>query len=73
MKFINYLESITGIGVYPLVSLMIFFIFFLGVTLYIALGRKEYFETLSNLPLRTQNSDSLNSKTHDYETQIEQN
>lgn len=73
MKFINYLESITGIGVYPLVSLMIFFIFFIGVTLYITLGRKEYFDTLSNLPLRTQDSDSLTSKTPDYETQIQQN
>ncbi len=73
MKFINYLESITGIGVYPLVSLMIFFIFFIGVTLYITFGRKEYFDILSNLPLRTQSSDSLTSKTSDYETQIEKN
>jgi hypothetical protein len=70
MKFINYLESITGIGVYPLVSLMIFFIFFLGVAVYVMLGRKEYFDTLSNLPLKTSGSDSIISKTQDYETQI---
>lgn len=73
MKFINYLESITGIGVYPLVSLMIFFIFFMGVALYIILGRKEYFDTLSNLPLRASNSESLIPKTPGYEKQTEQN
>lgn len=73
MKFINYLESITGIGVYPLVSLMIFFVFFIGVTLYIMLGRKEYFETLSNLPLPNSDSDSFISKNSVYEKHIEQN
>jgi cytochrome c oxidase cbb3-type subunit 4 len=73
MKFINYLESITGIGVYPMVSLIIFFTFFVGVTVYIMLGRKEYFETLSNLPLRATGSDSQIPKTSHYETKIEQN
>lgn len=51
MKFINYLESITGVGIYPLVSLLVFVIFFLLVTLYVIKGRKTYFEELSNLPL----------------------
>lgn len=72
MKFINYLESITGIGVYPLVSLMIFFLFFIGVTVYIVLGRKEYFEILSNLPLRATDSDSVILKTPGYEKQTQQ-
>lgn len=73
MKFINYLTSITGIGVYPLVSLMIFFVFFVGVTLYISLGRKEYFDILSNLPLKTSDQDSTILKTSSYETHIEKN
>jgi hypothetical protein len=53
MKFINYLESITGIGIYPLVSLIIFVVFFLGVTLYVWKADKTYFKKLKNIPLDT--------------------
>ncbi|HRH10659.1 MAG TPA: CcoQ/FixQ family Cbb3-type cytochrome c oxidase assembly chaperone [Bacteroidia bacterium] len=58
MKFINYLESITGVGIYPLVSLIIFFTFFLAVGVYVVKGRKEYFNYLKNLPIN-QNQDQL--------------
>ena len=51
MKFINYLESITGIGIYPMASLLIFFLFFIAVGFYVVKGRKEYFEYLGNLPI----------------------
>ena len=67
MKFINYLESITGLGVYPLVSLFIFFLFFIGVTIYVLMASKEYFDTLSNLPLRSSETDSLISSKPRYE------
>ncbi|MCE3258836.1 MAG: Cbb3-type cytochrome oxidase component FixQ [Bacteroidetes bacterium] len=55
MKFINYLESITGIGIYPLVSLMIFFGFFAIVGIFVIKGRKEYFEYLRNIPINSNN------------------
>lgn len=58
MKFINYLESITGVGIYPLVSLIIFFTFFIAVGIYVVKGRKEYFNYLKNLPIN-QNQDLL--------------
>lgn len=51
MKFKNYLESISGIGIYPLISLMIFVVFFGLVTLYVMKGNKKHFEELSNLPI----------------------
>ncbi len=54
MKFINYLESITGIGIYPLVSLFVFLGFFLLVTLYVIKGNKKYFDKLSQLPINDQ-------------------
>jgi len=53
MKFINYLESITGVGIYPLASLMIFFTFFVIVGVYVVKGRKEYFEYLRNIPINS--------------------
>lgn len=51
MKFINYLQSITGVGIFPLISLLIFVSFFLLVTLYVILGNKAHFEKVSNLPI----------------------
>lgn len=51
MKFINYLESITGIGVYPLASLFIFFLFFLAVTLYIIKADKNHIQEVKQIPL----------------------
>jgi len=51
MKFINYLESITGIGIYPLISLLVFVGFFSLVFLYVMRGSKKHFEKLSNLPI----------------------
>jgi cytochrome c oxidase cbb3-type subunit 3 len=50
MKFINYLESITGIGIYPLASLFIFLGFFLVVTLFVIKADKKYIDNLKNLP-----------------------
>jgi len=51
MKFINYLESITGIGIYPLASLAIFFLFFMGVTIFVLRANKFYINRLKNIPL----------------------
>jgi cytochrome c oxidase cbb3-type subunit IV len=51
MKFINYLQSITGIGIYPLLSFMIFFVFFLAVSMYLLKAGSRHFEEVSNIPL----------------------
>lgn len=51
MKFINYLESITGIGIYPLISFMIFFLFFSAVSLYLLKAGSKHFEEVSQIPL----------------------
>ena len=69
MKFINYLESITGIGIYPLISLLIFFAFFMGVGFYIIRGRKEYFDMLAGLPLKS-SVESLTKKNQPNESEV---
>jgi hypothetical protein len=51
MKFINYLESIAGIAIYPLISLLIFFGFFSILILYVVKSGKQHFTELENLPL----------------------
>jgi cytochrome c oxidase cbb3-type subunit 4 len=51
MKFINYLESITGIGFYPLASFLIFFLFFLAVSIYLVRAGKKHFDAVAEIPL----------------------
>ncbi len=51
MKFINYLQSISGIGIYPLISLLMFFVFFAAVTWYVFSVDKSYVERASRIPV----------------------
>ncbi|MDI1355827.1 MAG: CcoQ/FixQ family Cbb3-type cytochrome c oxidase assembly chaperone [bacterium] len=51
MKFINYLESISGVEIYPLVSLLIFFLFFIAVGVYLLKSGKDHFNDVSKIPL----------------------
>lgn len=51
MKFKNYLQSIADVGVYPVTTLLIFFIFFTLLTIWALKARKEHLNTMNNLPL----------------------
>jgi hypothetical protein len=51
MKFINYLESIAGIGIFPLISLTLFFTFFLVLTIWAFKVKKEHITEMKNIPL----------------------
>ena len=51
MKFINYLESIAGIAIYPLISLAIFFVFFSVLTVYAIKASKQHINEMKNIPL----------------------
>lgn len=58
MKFRNYLESIIGIGIFPLISLVIFTVFFAFVVIYVWKGNKKHFEELSNLPINEKDKEN---------------
>lgn len=45
------LESITGVEIYPLISLLIFFLFFVALGIYVLKGDKKFFEHMSKAPL----------------------
>tara|TARA_R110002074_G_scaffold187196_13_gene352855 strand:+ start:2243 stop:2431 length:189 start_codon:yes stop_codon:yes gene_type:complete len=52
LKFVkNHMESITGIEIYPLISLLIFFTFFVVLFWWVFTAKKEYINTVSQLPL----------------------
>lgn len=57
MKFINYLETIAGVDIYALSSFLIFFFFFLVMSLWALRADKKLITELSNLPLG-ENSDN---------------
>lgn len=44
----NVLQAIDGIEIYPLISFTIFFVFFLGLLVYVALMDKRYVSTMSS-------------------------
>lgn len=57
MKFKNYLETITGVEIYPLTSLLIFFLFFTALAIWAFRANKNYINEIKNLPL-TQGEDN---------------
>ncbi|MBQ0116818.1 MAG: CcoQ/FixQ family Cbb3-type cytochrome c oxidase assembly chaperone [Flavobacterium sp.] len=64
LKFIKHnLDTILGIEIYPIISLLIFFSFFIMLYVWVFTYRKEKIEELSQLPLEdhcvTSNTETL--------------
>ena len=49
--FRRYAETIAGVNVYPKISLIIFFIFFVGLLWFTFKADKKYIEEQANIPL----------------------
>lgn len=45
------METIAGVALYPILSLLIFFIFFVGLGIWVFSYKKEKIEELSQIPL----------------------
>ncbi|MEE9364155.1 MAG: CcoQ/FixQ family Cbb3-type cytochrome c oxidase assembly chaperone [Cellulophaga sp.] len=55
-KFIKgHMESIDGIATYPMVSLLIFFVFFVALFWWVITAKKEYIKEVSELPFEDNN------------------
>ncbi|MCE6991879.1 cbb3-type cytochrome c oxidase N-terminal domain-containing protein [Dyadobacter sp. CY323] len=52
MKFRTYLETIAGVGIYPLVSLIIFFAFFVCLLLFVFRIDKKDLQNMESIPLK---------------------
>ena len=60
LKFVkNHMVSITGIEIYPMISLLIFFAFFVVLFWWVFTAKKDYIKTVSNIPLDNQNQTEL--------------
>lgn len=51
MKFVNYLEKITGVSIYPLLSFTIFGLFFLIMLVWVIRADKKTISKISRIPL----------------------
>ena len=60
LKFVkNHMDSISGIEIYPIISLLIFFGFFVILFWWVFTAKKEYINNVSNIPLDNQNQTEL--------------
>ena len=59
LKFVkNHMDSIDGIEIYPIISLLIFFTFFVVLFWWVFTAKKEYINAVSDLPLDNQNQEN---------------
>ena len=60
LKFIKgNLEQIDGVTIYPIISLLIFFIFFVALFWWVFTAKKEHIKEVSRIPLDNPNQESL--------------
>jgi cytochrome c oxidase cbb3-type subunit IV len=61
--FKHYFEQIEGIGFYPILSLLIFFLFFSGLLIWVIRVNKGYVREMAQLPLKNDQPGSTQSQT----------
>jgi len=59
-KFIEgHMSSMEGIEIYPIISLLIFFIFFVLLISWVMTAKKEYVDEVSKIPFESDNEIEL--------------
>ncbi|TXE16620.1 cbb3-type cytochrome c oxidase subunit 3 [Psychroflexus gondwanensis] len=53
------LENIDGVEIYPIISLVIFFVFFVALFWWVFTTKKEHIEEVSNMPLENNPKDDI--------------
>lgn len=57
LKFVkHYMETISGVEIYPIISLLIFFAFFVILFWWVFTAKKEYIKQVSNIPFENNNN-----------------
>ncbi len=58
----NVLQAIDGIEIYPIISFLIFFVFFIGLTLFVIFSDKKHIAAMSQMPLQLLDQESENGR-----------
>jgi len=53
------MESIDGVATYPMISLLIFFVFFVGLFAWVFTASKEHIKEMSEIPLDNNNQQNI--------------
>ncbi len=57
LKFVKgNLENIDNVQIYPMISLLIFFVFFVVLFYWVITAKKEHIAEVSNIPLEDENN-----------------
>jgi cytochrome c oxidase cbb3-type subunit IV len=57
----HYLSDIDGVSIYPIISLFIFFVFFIGLFYWVQKMDKSSIDEIKNIPLDNSNPNNLNN------------
>jgi cbb3-type cytochrome oxidase subunit 3 len=60
MNFMHYLSDIDGVTIYPIISLFIFFVFFVGLFYWVYKMDKKSIDEIKNIPLDNNNPNQFN-------------
>ena len=60
----QFLEHVTGLSIYPIISFLIFFVFFLGMLLRVALMSKREVGEMEMLPLEADDDPAYDPSHH---------
>jgi len=52
MKFKNYITNIENVNIFPIISLVLFSLVFLGVIIYVFSSNKQKMKDNANIPLK---------------------
>ncbi len=63
----NVLVSIDGINIFPIISLILFFIFFVGLIIWVTRIDKNYVKEMESLPLDEEENPNYNFTGENYE------
>ncbi|GAA5036192.1 hypothetical protein GCM10011506_31000 [Marivirga lumbricoides] len=63
--FKHYFEQLDNFQIYPIISLTIFFAFFVGLIWWVVKADKNYISTMKNLPVEDLNTEDQNTKSHE--------
>ncbi len=68
LKFIKQnMDTIVGIEIFPIISFLIFFLFFVGLIMYVARMKQSSIDEISALPLHDEMETTNSSNSSDHE------
>lgn len=65
--FSDFMSSIEGIGIYPVISLLMFFTVFVGIGIYLATANKDAMKKMAMLPLDKKFDEKIDERENENE------